>query len=346
MIKHVFSAQLILLLVFLTSCQRLPLRRDQDAGRDVADRSYYSEGKGRSAEHRLETFGQPKKRVAVLEFWNSTPVQLGEAGLFGSKELKHSLTATKRIVVLPEDAPDPNDSSSKGLTSGSEEVIYGKFDTVLKTSDIVHGDKINVVQLVREGRRLGVAAIVIGRISKVVFRQNGDEVGLLRQKQSAAYAEVEIKVFDVSSGRELMALSRLGEAQRNAILAIESDKVESPEYRGELIQHAIRDAIRPLIPEVIKSVEKLSWQGRVAKIAGQKLFVNAGRVSGIIMGDILKVLTPGEDIYDQATSTFIGRSKGQMKGTLEIIDFVGSDGAVAKVHTGGNFQEGDVLQLY
>jgi hypothetical protein len=90
----------------------------------------------------------------------------------------------------------------------------------------------------------------------------------------------------------------------------------------------------------------MGWQGHVAKVSGSKVYVNAGRTSGLVAGDILKVLTQGDDIYDPVTSAYLGRAPGQLKGTLEVVDFIGTDGAVSEVHTGGNFQEGDAVQLY
>ena len=60
-----------------------------------------------------------------------------------------------------------------------------------------------------------------------------------------------------------------------------------------------------------------------------KIYVNAGE-SGLNIGDILKVLTEGNEIYDPE-SEFIGLSKGEIKGTIEI-DFFGPDGSIAIIH--------------
>jgi len=284
--------------------------------------SYYANKSGKGPTQRIESMGQPKKRIVILNFWNDTPVKQNDLGAFAADELRRGLYATQR-VILPTDAK-----------------------TELGTADFIQGDKVKVAQLIREGRRMGVAVLVIGRVTKVVFRQRGDEVGLLRQKQSLAGVDVEIKTFDVAAGREIMAAARSGEAASNAIVAFEGDNIESPEYRAELTKLAVRNAMSSLVPEVIKSIEKMTWQGRIAKASGTRVYVNAGRASGLVGGDILKVLTPGDDVYDPQTGAFLGRSQGQLKGTLEVVDFLGTDGAVTEVHTGGNFQEGDVVQLY
>lgn len=316
-------------LLSAASCQRSTgFQQDQDlakgpTGGEIPP-SYYSDRSrsSRSATERVESMGQPKKRVVVLNFWNDTPVKANDLGLFVGDELRRGLNRTGRLILPPEARSD------------------------LTTEDLVQGDRVKVAQLIREGRKLGVAVVVIGRLTKVVFRQRGDEVGLLRQRQSLAAVDVEMKVFDVAAGREVLAAARSGEAASNAMIALDSANIESPQYRAELTRYAAREATAQLIPEVIKAVEKMAWEGRIAKIAGPKVFISAGRASGLVGGDILKVMTAGEDVYDPGSGAYLGRSQGTLKGTLEVVDFIGTDGAVAEVHTGANFVEGDTVQLY
>ena len=313
----------LLLSVVGPACQRSPaFKRDQDYYREPV--SYYANKNGKTPTQRIESLGQPKKRVTVLNFWNDTPIKYPneDIGAFAADELKRNLFSTQRLIV-------PTDAKSE---SG--------------TADFIHGDRIKVAQLIREGRRMGVAVLIIGRITKAVFRQRGDEVGLLRQKQSMAGADVEIKAFDVAAGREIMAAAKSGEASANAMVAFEVNDVESREYRSELTRLAIRNAVGMLVPEIVRGIEKMTWEGRIAKIAGNKVYLNAGKTSGLVSGDILKVVTQGDDVYDPTTGAFLGRSPGQMKGTLEVVDFIGTDAAAAIIHTGGNFLEGDVVQLY
>jgi len=308
-------------------CQRSAgYKKDQDYahapdGGDLPP-SYYDSKNGKNVTQKVEAMGQPKKRVMVMNFWNDTPVRQTDLGIFAADQLRRGLFLTGRMI-LPTDVR-----------------------TEMGTEDFIQGEKVKVAQLIREGRRLGVAVLVIGRVTKIVFRQRGDDVGLLRQKQSLAAADVEIKLFDVSAGREVVATSKSGEAATSAVVALDSANVESPQYRAELTKSAVRQAVALLIPEVLKAIEKMAWEGRIAKIQGNKVFVNAGRASGLVGGDILKVMTQGDDVYDPATGAYLGRSQGQLKGTLEVVDFIGTDGAVSEIHTGGNFQEGDLVQLY
>ena len=307
----------------ILGCQRSAgFKKDQGYYHDEAPSYYSKSGSGKSSTDRFEQMGQPKKRVMVLDFFNDTPVHATDLGSFAADELKKGLYITQRMVV-------PTDVKSD-----------------LGTADFIQGDRVRVAQLIREGRRLGVTVLIIGRISKVVFRQKGDEIGLFRQKQSLAAVDVEAKVFDVSAGREIVSLGKSGEASNNSLVALEGTNTDNVEFRNELTRLAVRNAIGILVPDVMKSVEKMTWEGRVAKILGNKIYVNAGKASGLVAGDILRVLTQGQEVFDPSTGAYLGRTPGQLKGTVEVTDFIGTDGAVSELHTGGNVQEGDTVRLY
>src|SRR5690606_25714789 len=99
----------------------------------------------------------------------------------------------------------------------------------------------------------------------------------------------------------------------------------------------VRKAFVSSVPNVLRAVEKLSWEGRVAMVAGERIFVNAGRLSGLQIGDILKVTEEGEDVYDPETGRFIGTAPGRLKGTIEVVTYFGKDGAIAVIHSGSGF---------
>lgn len=323
--KRLSVVLVILSVLMVSGCIRsAAFRRDQGERTYAASDppSYYNKtGEDKSPTQRIEMMGQPKKRVAVLDFWNDTPVQHGDLGTFAADELRRGLYVTKRLVLPPD------------------------VKTEMKTEEFLQGEQVRTAQLIREGRRLGATVMVIGRVTKAVFRQRGDEVGLFRQRQSLAGVDVEVKLFDIPNGRELVAVGKSGEASSNNI-AINTEGLESQEFRGEMLKLAIRDAVATITPNVIKAVEKLIWEGRIAKISGNKIYVNAGRASGLLSGDILKVLSQGDDIYDPVSGAYLGRTPGQLKGTLEVTDFMGTDASITTLHTGGNFQEGDIVRLY
>lgn len=271
---------------------------------------------------RAERFGQPKKKVFVLPFLNATPLGGDEFGEFAATELIREIRTGGRAVI-------PDDVRA-GDTS----------------RDFYSGDKVRLGALVREGKRLGVSHLMIGKIKKITYRTKGDEVGLFRQKRSVAAVDLEMRLFDVTNGKEVLLDEKSAESTLSQLAAFGEEDTDPRGQRAELVRMALRNGMRLFAADAGRAFEKLSWEGRIAKITASNVFINAGRATGLNIGDILKVLTPGEDVYDPVTGAYLGRSPGQPKGTLEVVDFLGADGAVSVMHSGGNFSENDVVQLY
>lgn len=314
----------LVIMMLVVGCARSQKYQEEEAeGPQEYPSSYYARGgQPLSPTKRIAQMGQPRKRVLILNFWNDTPIQDETLGKFASEELKRELHLTKRVLIPQE------------------------VTTRFETSDFVDGPQVKVAQLIREGRRHGVAVIVIGRIAKIIFRQRGDDVGLFRQAQSMAAVDVEMKIFDIHGGREIAAVGTSGEASSSSTVALDSGNLESKKFRRELIQLALRQAMGRVKGKLVRQVEKMGWQGKIAKVTPGKIFINAGKNSGLVAGDILKVLTQGDDIYDPDTGAFLGKTPGRLKGTLEVVDFIGKDGSSTVVHSGGNFKSGDIVKLY
>jgi hypothetical protein len=301
-------------------------RQDEEFYEETPSGYYNSTGAGgigaAPSTERIEKIKQPKKKVLVLGFWNDTPMGDDSIGMFAADELKRELYLSKKVIF-------PDEKSATAVTR-----------------DFVDGDRVQTTQLVREGKRVGVNTIIIGRISKIIFRQNREEVGILREAQSAVAVDIEMKVFDAVSGREVHTAKRSGTSMNTAHIAFDDDQLATKAARNEIAKEAVAVAIKKLVTDAFISMEKMDWQGRIAKLIGNKVYVNAGRASGLLAGDILKVMSPGEEIVDPITKTYLGRSEGMLKGTLEVTEFIGQDSAMTLIHTGGNFQEGDVVRLY
>lgn len=308
------ASALVLVVIAVSSCQSMFRKGAPLGGFDHSIKKGSGNGN--------ETLGQPKKKVLVLKFYNDTPVPQENSGEVAAEELRNLLATSEQVLVIPDTAVS------------------------LKTEDFIQGDKIKVAQLIQEGRKQGVSLVLLGRIAKMAIRQKGEAVGLLRKRYSYATSDLEVKLFDVQAGREVLASFKSGEAVDSGLIVFQGNGIDDPAFRADLTEQSIRQAVIGFVPEILKTVDKAVWQGRIAKVSGQKIFINSGRASGLLHGDILRVLSSGEDIYDPTTGAYLGRSQGQLKGTLEIIDFFGFDGGLAQIHTGGGFEEGDLVQLY
>jgi len=265
-----------------------------------------------------------RHRVVVLPFLDVNLQRSQNAGEEARRTMVRELVRTGQFVVInPNDVPqDPK----KFLTP------EGEYD---------------LEQLSKALSGMGISAVIEGKILDLRAKRIGDPVGLIRKVKARMEADVRLRMVAARTGREIY------NEVRSAAVEAETTRVAersfSDRYLSEdpdLIRQSIRQAVNGGVPAIARAVEKLSWEGRVAMISGERVFVNAGRLSGIQVGDILKVTEEGEEVFDPETGRFIGKAPGRMKGTIEVISYFGKDGAIAVLHSGSGFKENDRVELY
>jgi hypothetical protein len=114
----------------------------------------------------------------------------------------------------------------------------------------------------------------------------------------------------------------------------------------KLIQEVTQKAFQGTVGQIQRAIDKIDWEGRIALVKADRIYLNAGRLSGLQIGDILKVMEKGEEVYDPETGMLIGRVPGRMKGTVEIVSYFGKDGAIGIIHSGSGFEENDLVEMY
>ncbi len=268
-------------------------------------------------------FDGMKKKLVLLSFLNESPYGGNDLGIVAAEELRRELAGSGQFIV---------DSTSEKIFGNSKKIYAGGGG--------------HLTQLSRQAKTAGINFIVFGRVLEARIRERTDEIGLIRKTKSYSESKVEIRVFDVNSNKEIYNQTIHSHANDSALRLFTQNRENHLAYRRELLRYTVKVAARKSVPEILDVSSKLNWTGRVAKIIGNKVYINAGRNSGLQISDILKVITEGQEIYDPETGAMIGVSKGEVKGTIEVIDYFGPDGAIAILHSGGAILEGDFVQLY
>ena len=268
-------------------------------------------------------FGGVRKRVALLAFLNESPQRGGDLGEVATAELRMELARTGRFLV----------GRAGGRLFGSSKEVYS-------------GGGVKLAQLSRRAKAAGIGFVVFGRILDARVRERGDEVGLIRKTRSYTESRVEVRVFDVNGGKEAHTAVVRGHADDSAYRFFAGSAEDRARHRRNLLRYGVRVAARKAVPGILDASAKLDWVGRVAKVVGDKIYINAGRESGINVSDVLRAMTEGSEIYDPDTGALIGVSEGEVKGTLEVVDYFGPDGSIATLHSGGAVHEGDYVRLY
>ena len=264
-----------------------------------------------------------KKKIALLTFYNESPMGGDDLAIVATEEFRREVSKSREFLI------DPN-----------AETIFGN------SKEIYSGGGIKLVQLARKAKMSGVNIVVFGRIKEARVRQKSDEIGFVRKVKSLAETYVEIKVYDVLANKELFSETVDGNISDDNMKFYQAETEDNLAYRQNLLRYSVKVAVRKFVPRVVQVGARLDWMGRVAKIIGTRIYLNAGRSSGINLGDIMKVITEGQEVYDPESGAMIGMSQGEVKGTLEVVDYFGADGTICVLHSGGSVTEGDFVQLY
>lgn len=263
----------------------------------------------------------------------------------------------KRLVVLPfidrkagrslKTADNARRAFIGQLVRTNRFVVVSPNDLGKDVSQFLKGDSYDLEAIAKLAAASDIAAVIEGSILELKARKMGDEVGIWRKVTARVSANVQIRVVSASSQKEIYNDLRESSVESStrvtgAYTASSNGLDENP----RLVQTAITRALAGSMAGIVRSLDKMEWEGRIAMIRGDRIYVNAGRLTGIQVGDILRVSSEGEEVYDPETGVFIGKAPGRGKGTVEVVSYFGKDGAVAIIHSGGGFSQNDKVELY
>jgi hypothetical protein len=205
----------------------------------------------------------------------------------------------------------------------------------------------DATQLSKVAYDLGANYILEAKIQDIQLNRKADEVGILKEVTHDLNVNVRMRLISAKNGKETFNQSKTVSSTDSAVkVAVRSLQGLGADLNQNLLVTLLDEAFLDLLPDLASSMDKMTWEGRVAMVNGERIYLNVGRLSGLQLGDILKVTEDGQDVFDPETGLLIGRVPGRMKGTLEIISYFGTDGAISVVHSGSGFKENDRIQMY
>lgn len=170
----------------------------------------------------------------------------------------------------------------------------------------------------------GVHALILGQLSgPYIFtaKSSKDE-----ERTASAILKIDLRVVETFGGKTIKTLS-----SNNPIIATKEKGTFSEEKaKGRAIDLTIGELARLLTREL----EGLDWFCRIAKVEGEEVFINAGRLSGLKIGDLMEVYAPG--------SSF---GKGEAKGTIQISSCFGIDASIGKLINGKKPDVDDIVRI-
>ncbi|HLD29534.1 MAG TPA: hypothetical protein VJC03_04270, partial [bacterium] len=107
---------------------------------------------------------------------------------------------------------------------------------------------------------------------------------------------------------------------------------------------AIDFGMEDILEGFLRQLDFLDWTTTIARIEGENLYINAGKLSGLRIGDSLEIFEPGKEVIHPATNLSMGWTTGRLKGIVRITELFGVDAAIGKPVQGQGFNANDVLK--
>lgn len=254
-----------------------------------------------------------KRKVALLDFENNTTYKDEKIGEAVAKKLSDKLEATQRVVTL-----------DKTVVSEMLNREGFKFDNLSNPS-----------VMKRAHQSLGIQAFALGTVTDVsLLSSKASETS--DEEVAFATSKVEIRLIDASTGNLLKTF--IG---RSPIFGTK----ETGEYsKGKAVLKAIEFGLDDVLESFLRQLDLLDWTTTIAKIEGENIYLNAGKLSGVRIGDTLEVFEPGKEIFNPTTNLSLGWTTGKLKGAIKVTNLFGVDAAVGQIVQGAGFSSNDVVK--
>ena len=239
-----------------------------------------------------------KRKVAIARFSNET--QAGTSFLMDDSGDRLGKQAS--------------DILSSRLSSTGKFLMFERTD-----KDDIDAEKI-ISGLESEG--IGVDYLIIGSVSE--FGRSTDSANNVfrRTKNQRAYAKVNVRLVDVSTGRIVFSQEGAGEAINTAQDKVFS-KVESG-YDQSLTDKAISASISSLVSGLVENMTNSPWKSYLLSEEDEMFIIAGGEAQGISAGTILNVYKKGKKIKNPQTGALI-ELPGKISGQIKVLYSFGED---------------------
>jgi curli biogenesis system outer membrane secretion channel CsgG len=264
----------------------------------------------------------------------------------------------KRLVVLPfldKDSLKRPESARKSareafindLNLSEKFIVMDSEQLTVNPENYVKESEYDLKRLAQDSQKSGISSIIEGQIIDVRLKKKADQIGLVRNLDAIYEVVVRLRIQSVRTGLEVFhTVKTVTLDEKNTRVAERAAEDQIFLKNPELVEILIKDAFLDFSPQIQEAMDDVTWEGRIAAIRGDKIYLNVGRISGVQVGDLLKVVEDSTEVFDPEVGYNLGKVQGRSKGTLEIISYFGNDGAVGVVHSGAGFKESDRVEVF
>ena len=299
-------------------------------------------GSGGQEEGVVEPLPQSEKEGGDQPHALSTTASREGAGTPASS----SIGLRRKIIVAPFEEEESDEGWGEIAGQRLRDSMESRTDTILCLDDQV------VVDYLKR-RGIGPTAFddpMILRIANTVFGVHAILYGTVSgpyisasvgrggdgEDTALAIVRIQARLVETVTGRVVKAFER-----SNPIFATE-EKGKFSRDKAKL--RAVHLAIEEVTRDIVQGINEMGWYTRIVKIDGDRVYLNAGRLTGLRVGDLMDIFGPGRGQVDQAVGVSLDPFAGQRKGQVRVSQLFGTDAAIAHITRGGDFAPSDVAK--
>lgn len=237
--------------------------------------------------------------------------------------------------LLRDDAGDPvgkqvSDMLAKALTESGSYVVLERSDlSKLKDEAQLTGAKQQLV---------GVDALIMGSLSEFGRKAVGQSGFVSNSKKQVAFAKIDLRLVDVTTGQSFFAASGAGESSTESSTTFGFGSQAA--YDGTLNDSSIRQAISEVVNRLTTELQRRPWQTSLIGNEQGSYFIAGGKSQGLAPGMVFSVQTIGKKVKSPQTGfdiTLPGKEVAQLRVDSLFGDTEVSEGASATL-VGGSLQ--------
>jgi len=198
--------------------------------------------------------------------------------------------------LLRDNVGDPlgkqvTDLLSKALTETGAFIVFERPDVSrLQAESNLTGAKLNLI---------GVDALVIGSLTEFGRKTIGQSGFASASKKQVAFAKVDFRLVDVSTGRIFFSASGAGETSTESASTFGFGSTAG--YDGTLNDSAIRQAVSEAANKLSTELASRPWQTYFLSAEQGRYYIAGGKSQGLSPGMVFSVQTLGEKIKSPQT---------------------------------------------
>lgn len=237
--------------------------------------------------------------------------------------------------LLRDDAGDPvgkqvSDMLAKALTESGSYVVLERSDlSKLKDEAQLTGAKQQLV---------GVDALIMGSLSEFGRKAVGQSGFVSNSKKQVAFAKIDLRLVDVTTGQSFFAASGAGESSTESSTTFGFGSQAA--YDGTLNDSSIRQAISEVVNRLTTELQRRPWQTSLIGNEQGSYFIAGGKSQGLAPGMVFSVQTIGKKVKSPQTGfdiTLPGKEVAQLRVDSLFGDTEVSEGASTSL-VGGSLQ--------